>query len=179
MRVLHGRGCGFVKFKNECNAQFAKEAMGSQSLDEGETLNVRWATEDPKADAIEEDRKRAAEEGSEKVTKKLAMDTELIHATRQMEALQNGLPPPPPLEQIASGQEDDEDESEGEDDATPQVSQPQMQQQPTNEGLLSNTSLQAINKLAQLRATKPTAVAVTKQPTGGLGGLAGYGSDSD
>ncbi|TIB04742.1 hypothetical protein E3P92_03307 [Wallemia ichthyophaga] len=167
VRVLHGRGCGFVKFKNECNAQFAKEAMGSQSLDEGETLNVRWATEDPKADAIEEDRKRAAEEGSEKVTKRLAMDTELIHATRQMEALQNGLPAPPPLEQIADGEGS---EVEGEEDASGNDAISHPPQQPTNQGLLSNTSLQAINKLAQLRATKPTAVAVAQPPSGGLSG---------
>ncbi|EIM23138.1 hypothetical protein WALSEDRAFT_67452 [Wallemia mellicola CBS 633.66] len=177
VRVLHGRGCGFVKFKNECNAQFAKEAMGSQSLDEGETLNVRWATEDPKADAIDEDRKRAAEEGTEKVTKRLAMDTELIHATRQMEALQNGLPPPPPVEYITNGQEED-DEQDDADEVTP-VQGHQHSQQPQDKGLLSGTSIQAINKLAQLRASKPTAVAVASKPTNGLGGLAGYGSDSD
>lgn len=177
MRVLHGRGCGFVKFKNECNAQFAKEALGSQSLDEGETLNVRWATEDPKADAIDEDRKRAAEEGSEKVTKRLAMDTELIHATRQMEALQNGLPPPPPVEYITNGQEEDDDQDDA-DETTP-VQEQLHSQQPQDKGLLSGTSIQAINKLAQLRASKPTAVAVASQPTNGLGGLAGYGSDSD
>ncbi|TIB75270.1 general substrate transporter [Wallemia mellicola] len=171
VRVLHGRGCGFVKFKNECNAQFAKEAMGSQSLDEGETLNVRWATEDPKADAIDEDRKRAAEEGTEKVTKRLAMDTELIHATRQMEALQNGLPPPPPVEYITNGQEED-DEQDDADEVTP-VQGHQHSQQPQDKGLLSGTSIQAINKLAQLRASKPTAVAVASKPTNGLGGLAG------
>ena len=39
---MNGRGIAFVTFKYEANAQFAKEAMMNQSLDNNEVLNVRW-----------------------------------------------------------------------------------------------------------------------------------------
>lgn len=177
VRVLHGRGCGFVKYRNEANAQFAKEAMGSQSLDEGETLNVRWATEDPNPKAIVEERKRVLDTGTEGVTKKLAMDTELIHATRQIEALQNGLPPPPPIEQI-SDKPVNENEIEDEDKTINQNQQQKPQETQSNNKLLSGSSIQALKNLAQVQVTKPTSVPINK-PNGGLSGLSGYGSDSD
>lgn len=41
VRVLHGRGCGFVTYTHEISAQFAKEAMMHQSMDHDEILNVR------------------------------------------------------------------------------------------------------------------------------------------
>lgn len=36
-----------MRYVRVANAEFAKEAMYGQSLDHGEVLNVRWATEDP------------------------------------------------------------------------------------------------------------------------------------
>ncbi|WFD35376.1 Pre-mRNA-splicing factor [Malassezia cuniculi] len=48
VRVLPGRGIAFVTYKYEANAQFAKEAMMHQSLDNDEVLNVRWSTDDPR-----------------------------------------------------------------------------------------------------------------------------------
>ena len=46
--MLQGKGCAFVTMKTENQAQFAKEAMQSQSLveDSNEVLYVRWANED-------------------------------------------------------------------------------------------------------------------------------------
>ncbi|CAH3106342.1 unnamed protein product, partial [Pocillopora meandrina] len=47
VRVLQSKGVAFVRYKNRSNAEFAKEAMQSQALDNKEILNIRWATEDP------------------------------------------------------------------------------------------------------------------------------------
>ena len=47
VRVLRLKGCGFVTYKLRCAAEFAKEAMADQSLDNDEQLNVRWAYDDP------------------------------------------------------------------------------------------------------------------------------------
>jgi len=45
-----------VTYKDEANAQFAKEAMAYQRLDGEEVLNVKWAMQDsnPEAQAREE-----------------------------------------------------------------------------------------------------------------------------
>ncbi|KAH3761697.1 pre-mRNA-splicing factor cwc2 [Pelomyxa schiedti] len=47
VRVLAGRGIGFVRYRLRTAAEFAKVAMGDQTLDHGEVLNVRWAYTDP------------------------------------------------------------------------------------------------------------------------------------
>lgn len=47
VRVLHSKGVAFVRYKNRSSAEFAKEAMQNQALDNNEILNVRWATDDP------------------------------------------------------------------------------------------------------------------------------------
>ena len=47
------RAIAFVTYKLRTSAEFAKIAMADQSLDHGEVLNVRWATEDPNPKAIE------------------------------------------------------------------------------------------------------------------------------
>lgn len=50
IRVVKDRKIAFVRYRYESQAQFAKEAMYCQSLDESdenEVLNVRWALEDP------------------------------------------------------------------------------------------------------------------------------------
>lgn len=47
VRVLPARGIGFVRYRLRTAAEFAKVAMADQALDDGETLNVRWARVDP------------------------------------------------------------------------------------------------------------------------------------
>ncbi|KAI8645580.1 hypothetical protein BD408DRAFT_382089 [Parasitella parasitica] len=63
VRILRGRGVGFVTYKTRANAEFAREAMMNQSLENNEIVNVRWATADPNAIAnrldAEDDRKEA------------------------------------------------------------------------------------------------------------------------
>ncbi|KAG9713241.1 pre-mRNA-splicing factor cwc2, partial [Aureobasidium melanogenum] len=51
VRVLPARGVAFVTYVHLANAEFAKEAMAHQPLDNNETLNVRWATVDPNPQA--------------------------------------------------------------------------------------------------------------------------------
>ena len=47
VRFLTGRGTAFVRYRYRANAEFAKEAMRGQSLDHNESLNVKWAQDDP------------------------------------------------------------------------------------------------------------------------------------
>ena len=58
IRYVEDKNCGFVKFKYQANAEFAKEAMSNQTLllpsdkewddrKEGTGLLVKWANEDP------------------------------------------------------------------------------------------------------------------------------------
>lgn len=53
---MRGRGVAFVTYKTRANAEFAREAMMNQSLDNNEIINVRWATADPNAIANRLDR---------------------------------------------------------------------------------------------------------------------------
>ena len=54
VRVLKNKGCGFVTYRLRCTAEFAKEAMAEQALDNDDQINVRWAYDDPnpKAQAV-------------------------------------------------------------------------------------------------------------------------------
>ncbi|KAG0747827.1 hypothetical protein G6F57_001374 [Rhizopus arrhizus] len=65
VRILKGRGVAFVTYRSRANAEFAREAMMNQSLENNEIVNVRWATADPNAIAnrldAEDDRRRAQE----------------------------------------------------------------------------------------------------------------------
>jgi hypothetical protein len=47
VKILTGKGMGFVRFKYRFSAEFAKEAMLGQALDQNEVLNVKWAADDP------------------------------------------------------------------------------------------------------------------------------------
>ncbi|KAI8138570.1 hypothetical protein BJV82DRAFT_673512 [Fennellomyces sp. T-0311] len=44
IRLLRHRGVAFVTYKSRSNAEFAREAMMNQGLDNNEIINVRWAT---------------------------------------------------------------------------------------------------------------------------------------
>ena len=47
VRAFPDRGFAFVRYRLRTAAEFAKVAMADQSLDGSETLNVRWAYDDP------------------------------------------------------------------------------------------------------------------------------------
>lgn len=73
-RVLPARGVGFVTYTNEANAEFAKEAMAHQSLDNNEVLNVRWATVDPNPQAQKREARRIEEQAAEAIRAALPAD---------------------------------------------------------------------------------------------------------
>lgn len=70
INVINNKNCGFVTFKNESSAQFAKEAMFGQSLYGTDILNLKWANEDPNPAAIKA-KKRQHEEETQQVVEHL------------------------------------------------------------------------------------------------------------
>ncbi|KAI8090992.1 uncharacterized protein B0P05DRAFT_528299 [Gilbertella persicaria] len=62
VRILKSRGVAFVTYKTRANAEFAREAMMNQDLDNNEIINVRWATLDPKAQEWEDEEEERLEE---------------------------------------------------------------------------------------------------------------------
>ena len=71
IRVLTARGVAFITYVNEANSQFAKEAMAHQALDNGEVLNVRWATVDPNPLSQKREVARIEEQAAEAVRRAL------------------------------------------------------------------------------------------------------------
>lgn len=71
VRVLNSRGVAFITYTNEGNAQFAKEAMAHQSLDDESVLNVRWATADPNPMAQAREARRVEEQAAEAIRRAL------------------------------------------------------------------------------------------------------------
>ncbi|KAF5864350.1 Pre-mRNA-splicing factor [Aspergillus alliaceus] len=71
IRVLTSRGVAFVTYTTLSQAEFAKEAMAHQSLDNNEILNVRWATVDPNPLAQKREARRLEEQAAEAVRRAL------------------------------------------------------------------------------------------------------------
>jgi len=61
----------FITYTTETLAQFAKEAMAHQSLDNKEILNVRWATQDPNPQAQKREARKIEEQAAEAVRRAL------------------------------------------------------------------------------------------------------------
>ena len=70
-RVLPARGVAFVTYTHLANAEFAKEAMAHQSLDNAETLNVRWATVDPNPLAQKREARKIEEQAADAIRRAL------------------------------------------------------------------------------------------------------------
>lgn len=77
-----------MTYVSEQSAQFAKEAMACQSLDNDEILNVRWATEDPNPVQKVAEKRRLEEMGQEAI--KARMDPRIVEAMRAVRALEDG-----------------------------------------------------------------------------------------
>jgi hypothetical protein len=45
VRVIPQKNIAFVRYKYRSQAEFAKEAMHCQSMEDNELLEIRWATE--------------------------------------------------------------------------------------------------------------------------------------
>jgi hypothetical protein len=78
----------FVTYVHEVHAQFAKEAMACQSLDNDEILNVRWATEDPNPTQKVAEKRRLEDMGQEAI--RARMDPRIVDAMRAVRALEDG-----------------------------------------------------------------------------------------
>ncbi|BGP54325.1 Pre-mRNA-splicing factor [Rhodotorula sphaerocarpa] len=91
IKVLTSRGVAFVTYVQELNAQFAKEAMMHQSLDNDEVLNVRWATEDPNPAAKRKEHARLLQEGEAGI--QVSLDPEFVQRVRELDELEGKTAP--------------------------------------------------------------------------------------
>lgn len=182
VRVLQHRSVAFVTFVSEFGAQFAKEAMACQSLDNDEILNVRWATEDPNPTQKVAEKEWLEKMGSEAIQGKV--DERIVDAMRSIRA----------LEEEAVLQDEDEIETEqqhpprlrdSEDDSA--ESQPDRKRQriepppqsPQTNGLLQADTLESLKYFAQIRDRNVAAKAAAPPVRAGLLGVGGYGSDDE
>ena len=176
-----------MTYANEYNAQFAKEAMACQSLDNDEILNVRWATEDPNPTSKVAEKRRLEEVGREAIQAR--MDPRILQAERQLKALEDGV-----VLEDDDGDYDVEDanevEPQGEDEDGVHGAKrrrieplPHLEHQPpTSAGLLSADTLEGLKYFAEIRKRTggppiPTAKPTTATPVGIS--LGDYGSDDD
>lgn len=200
VRVLHTRGCGFVTFVDETAAQFAKEAMINQSLDHDEVLNVRWAADDPDQVAQKRDREQREEQGLKVIGDSLT--EEMREAGRSLLELEDGEEGEQARKRRKAEEEEYqrllEENMKGWEEIEKLKQQQQQQQQATAQaqieaptpakeaspasaapGLLSSDALQHLHALREKQQQQAQKTAASKPAATGLGGLSGYGSDSD
>ncbi|KAI0367955.1 hypothetical protein BV20DRAFT_1023333 [Pilatotrama ljubarskyi] len=184
IRVLQYRSVAFVTYKSELNAQFAKEAMACQSLDNDEILNVRWATEDPNPTSKVAEKRRLEEMGREAIQAK--MDPRIVDAVRAMRALEEGVEVDEEMNE--DGREtkrqrliEDAPEAPAHEPSPP----PQQEQPQPNSGILSADALEGLKYFAEIRkknglgsAAPPPKTAAAPPPPQGLG-LGDYASDEE
>lgn len=193
MRVLQYRSVAFVTYVSEYNAQFAKEAMACQSLDNDEILNVRWATEDPNPVQKVAEKRRLESIGQEAI--KARMDPSIVDAMRAVRRLEEGEEGDNDTEmgdrvakraRFTLEDKGGNDHGEEEDEATPPPPLPQPPQishlQPRT-GLLSADTLEGLKYFAEIKQrlelNRPLAKLVPPAPKPTGLGLAAYGSDDD
>ncbi|OSD06657.1 hypothetical protein PYCCODRAFT_1431675 [Trametes coccinea BRFM310] len=185
IRVLQYRSVAFVTYKSELNAQFAKEAMACQSLDNDEILNVRWATEDPNPTSKVAEKRRLEEMGREAIQAK--MDPRIVEAMSAIRALEEGVE----LDQddMEDGRESKRPRLIGDASQSPEPAEqssppPQEQPQPSS-GILSSDALESLKYFAEVRkktglgsAAPPPKPVAAPPPPQGLG-LGDYASDDE
>jgi hypothetical protein len=191
VRVLQYRSVAFVTYVSEHHAQFAKEAMACQSLDNDEILNVRWATEDPNPTSKVAEKRRLEEIGQAAI--KARMDPRVVDAMQSVRALEEGR------EYHAEDDLMDEDLEAGDDGPEgkrrriemPETDDPEGMEEPSEpqeqkpQGLLNAETLESLRYFSELRrqngaAPVPAPAPSTKvqRPAAGLG-LGDYGSDDE
>ena len=185
VRVLQYRSVAFVTYVSEFNAQFAKESMACQSLDNDEILNVRWATEDPNPTSKVAEKRRLEDLGREAIQAK--MDPRIVDAMRSMRALEDGEEYNP--DDYADEQDNRgakrprliEEAADEDEDSPPSEPEPHSQQR---SGILSADAMEGLKYFAEIRrknGVRPAAAparAAPVPPSGGLG-LGDYASDED
>lgn len=182
VKVLQYRSVAFVTYVSELSAQFAKEAMACQSLDNDEILNVRWATEDPNPVSKVTEKRRLEEMGQEAIRAK--MDPRIVDAMRTIRALEDGdVLDDGYIQDQDTGEENDMDEPEAKRrrlEIEPPSVQPDEPRKPA--GILNEDMLESLKYFAEIRRQKGGNVApprtAIRPPAAGLG-LADYGSDEE
>ncbi|KAI9439674.1 hypothetical protein H4582DRAFT_2097828 [Lactarius indigo] len=196
IRVLQYRSVAFVTYSSEHHAQFAKEAMACQSLDNDEILNVRWATEDPNPTSKIAEKRRLEEIGQAAI--RARMDPQVVDAMQAVRALEEGREYHPDDGFGDVDQDADMGAPEGkrrriegpETDEPEVVEEPPEAQEPKTrgpQGLLSSDTLESLRYFSELRrrngavpASAPApAAAVKVQPLAAGLGLGDYGSDEE
>ncbi|KZV90591.1 hypothetical protein EXIGLDRAFT_676863 [Exidia glandulosa HHB12029] len=170
MRVLQHRGVAFVTYVSEYSAQFAKESMACQSLDNDEILNVRWATEDPNPTTKVIEKRRLEDIGKDAISNR--MDPKIIDAVRQIRALEDGVILEPEEPDVYGAEE-----QQSEEDDQPPVKKQRIEKPGA---LLSSETMEGLRYYAELR--KKQAASAKAKPAARVNPLAltaGYGSDSD
>eukprot|EP01132_Coremiostelium_polycephalum_P009878 gene9878-12118_t len=85
VRVILNKSIAFVRYMYRSSAEFAKEAMSDQTLDNGELLNVRWATEDCNPLAKAADERNLHRVATEVINKRLREMTPDDHSALQFQ----------------------------------------------------------------------------------------------
>ncbi|KAL0953300.1 hypothetical protein HGRIS_004549 [Hohenbuehelia grisea] len=187
IRILQYRSVAFVTYVSEFHAQFAKEAMSCQSLDNDEILNVRWATEDPNPTQKVAEKRRLEDMGQEAI--RARMDPRVVDAMRAVRALEDG----DTLDDEGQFDGEDEQYTNGDEssakrrrlDSPTSVEEPEQQSGPPQPaGLLSADTMEGLKYFAEIRKRNGIALpqaplkAPPKAAIAGLG-LADYGSDEE
>lgn len=198
IRVLTARGVAFVTYVNEANSQFAKEAMAHQALDNGEVLNVRWATVDPNPLSQKREVARIEEQAAEAVRRALGetavrqiegRETAEDRAQRRSEAgfglegyeapeaiwfnRQKAIEEAEKQAQLGAPETRMMIEAASEQGAEADVEAQPAQEQSSN-GILGSRTLAAL----QRRSANSTPTPVSSKPAAAVS-LVGYGSDDD
>ena len=194
VRILQYRSVAFVTYVSEHHAQFAKEAMACQSLDNDEILNVRWATEDPNPTSKVAEKRRLEEIGQAAI--RARMDPRVVDAMQSVRALEEGRDyhaddgfADGDVEVELDGPEGKRRRIEGPETDEPVVMEEQPEpQEPVPagpQGLLSADTLETLRYFSELRrqngaapVNTPAAPARVQRPAAGLG-LGDYGSDDE
>lgn len=176
-----------MTYVSELNAQFAKESMACQSLDNDEILNVRWATEDPNPVSKVAEKRRLEELGQEAIQSR--MDPRIVDAMRAVRALEDGHEldakdeeedeqPDSKRRKITSGVGGVPTENEEAPATLPQTVSLQTNSNPP--GLLSSDTLEGLKYFAEIRKRHTGGTATISKPRllPSLG-LADYGSDDE
>lgn len=186
------RGVAFITYTTEALAQFAKEAMAHQSLDNSEILNVRWATQDPNPQAQKREAQKIEEQAAEAVRRALpeafvreieGRDPEAKRRRREegtfglegYEASDAVWFASEKSRMVEGGSEQMSLSAPDERFMITNGNGPQQQQEEIGSGLLSASTLSALN------AYKPVANVRDAGSVGGApkGPLVGYDDDSD
>ena len=183
IRCLTARGVAFITYTNEANSQFAKEAMAHQSLDHSEILNVRWATVDPNPMAQKREARKIEEQAAEAVRRALPEEFVREIEGRDPDAKRRkrieggfGLEGYEAPDQVWYARSRELEGGGGTAEDERYLIEDGQAAAEGEEGILSNSTLAAIQKHTSINGAHVRTAAPAAAPAGPL---VGYGSDDD